>query len=154
MNYPQYQQYQNPMYNQQNYGQVQQYQPQYIQPQMQQLQQFQNQPKNQYCRIINNVEDIRVDEIPMDGSVGIFVTKGMDEIYAKSWNAMTGSIDTVVYKPLLENNKEEKEIVETKNNFEELQKEIDLFKNEMFDRFDKFERAFIKPNNKSNKKEV
>lgn len=156
MNYPQFSQYQNPYFNQQNYGQMQQYQPQFNQMQNQQINPMQQinmaQPKNQYCRTINSIDEIRVDEIPMDGSVGIFVTKGMDEIYAKSWNSITGSIDTVVYKPLLEK-REEKEIVETKNNFEELQKGIDIFKNEMFERFDKFEKSFNKQSNNKNKKE-
>ena len=58
----------------------------------------------------------RVEEIPMDGTVGIFPANNMSEIYAKSWNSITGSIDTVIYKPALQ----EEVKMESKNNLDDL----------------------------------
>nr|DAJ65944.1 MAG TPA: hypothetical protein [Bacteriophage sp.]DAW84210.1 MAG TPA: hypothetical protein [Bacteriophage sp.] len=49
-------------------------------------------------RIVQTVENINANEVPMDGSMAFFPKQDMSEIYVKGWNA-DGTIKTVVYKP-------------------------------------------------------
>lgn len=97
-------------YNQQTmYGQYNSYYPyQYQQPRydLQQNQPLFNQQQNiqpqQQAglngKIVQAVEQITANDVPMDGSVAVFPKQDMSEIYTKSWNA-DGTIRTVVYKP-------------------------------------------------------
>lgn len=97
-------------YNQQTmYGQYNSYYPyQYQQPrydpqQNQPLfnQQQSIQPQQQAGlngKVVQAVEQITANDVPMDGSVAVFPKQDMSEIYTKSWNA-DGTIRTIVYKP-------------------------------------------------------
>lgn len=49
-------------------------------------------------RIVQAVENINANEVPMDGSMAFFPKQDMSEIYVKGWNA-DGTIRTIVYKP-------------------------------------------------------
>nr|DAJ03563.1 MAG TPA: hypothetical protein [Bacteriophage sp.] len=49
-------------------------------------------------RVVQAVETINPNEVPMDGSVAFFPKQDMSEIYVKGWNA-DGTINTIVYKP-------------------------------------------------------
>lgn len=49
-------------------------------------------------RIVQAVESINANEVPMDGSMAFFPKQDMSEIYVKGWNA-NGTINTIVYKP-------------------------------------------------------
>ena len=49
-------------------------------------------------RIVQAVENINANEVPMDGSMAFFPKQDMSEIYVKGWNA-DGTINTIVYKP-------------------------------------------------------
>ena len=49
-------------------------------------------------RVVQAVETINPNEVPMDGSMAFFPKKDMSEIYVKGWNA-DGTINTIVYKP-------------------------------------------------------
>lgn len=93
---PQYGAYQyNPMAN------IQRFQPQ---EQMQQSQVQQTIPQQIIGingRVVQAVENINANEVPMDGSVAFFPKQDMSEIYVKSWNA-NGKINTTVYKPCTE----------------------------------------------------
>ena len=51
-------------------------------------------------RIVQAVETINPNEVPMDGSVAFFPKQDLTEIYAKSWNA-DGTIRTLIFKPVL-----------------------------------------------------
>ena len=51
-------------------------------------------------RIVQAVENINPNEVPMDGSVAFFPKQDLTEIYAKSWNA-DGTIRTLTFKPVL-----------------------------------------------------
>lgn len=97
-------------YNQQTmYGQYNSYYPyQYQQPRydLQQNQPLFNQqqsiqPQQQAGlnrKVVQAVEQITANDVPMDGSVAVFPKQDMSEIYTKSWNA-DGTIRTIVYKP-------------------------------------------------------
>ena len=51
-------------------------------------------------RMVQAVETINPNEVPMDGSVAFFPKQDLTEIYAKSWNA-DGTIRTLTFKPVL-----------------------------------------------------
>lgn len=90
---PQYGAYQyNPMAN------IQRFQPQ---EQIQQSQVQQTIPQQIIGingRVVQAVENINANEVPMDGSMAFFPKQDMSEIYVKGWNA-DGTIRTIVYKP-------------------------------------------------------
>ena len=52
-------------------------------------------------RMVQGVENINANEVPMDGSMAFFPKQDLSEIYVKSWNA-NGRIKTIVYKPYTE----------------------------------------------------
>lgn len=52
-------------------------------------------------RMVNNVNEISANDVPMNAPVSVFPKNDLSEIYAKSWNA-NGTISTVVYKPCAE----------------------------------------------------
>lgn len=89
---PQYGAYQyNPMANIQRFQQPDQIQ----QPQ---IQQPMAQPIGINGRMVQGVENINANEVPMDGSMAFFPKQDLSEIYVKGWNA-DGTIKTIVYKP-------------------------------------------------------
>ncbi len=91
---PMYQPYNQPLYGQ-TYNNYYPYQV----PQYQTLQQPMTQPHtNLNGKVIQSVDNITANDVPMDGSIAIFPKQDMSEIYAKSWNA-DGTIRTIVYKP-------------------------------------------------------
>ena len=99
-------QYMNSVYNPQgfypqqygNYAPYQQIQQQRFQPQ-EQYQAMQNQQAiGLNGRIVQVVENINANEVPMDGSMAFFPKQDLSEIYVKGWNA-DGTIKTIVYKP-------------------------------------------------------
>ncbi len=103
-------QYMNSVYNQQgfypqqygNYAPYQQIQQQRFQPQ-EQFQTMQNQQAiGLNGRIVQVVENINANEVPMDGSMAFFPKQDLSEIYVKGWNA-DGTIKTIVYKPQIDN---------------------------------------------------
>ena len=97
-------------YSQQTmYGQYNSYYPYQYQQQRYDLQQNQPlfnqqqsiQPQQQLGlngKVVQAVEQITANDVPMDGSVAVFPKQDMSEIYTKSWNA-DGTIRTIVYKP-------------------------------------------------------
>lgn len=94
---PQYGAYQyNPMANIQRFQSQEQIQPQIQQPMSQQIAGING-------RIVQAVENINANEVPMDGSMAFFPKQDLSEIYVKGWNA-NGTINTIVYKPYTEPN--------------------------------------------------
>ena len=98
MNNP-YMQSQNPYMDRMNFLQN------YQQSLQQQPMQMNQQPMPQQMvgingRIVQAVETINPNEVPMDGSVAFFPKQDLTEIYAKSWNA-DGTIRTLTFKPVL-----------------------------------------------------
>lgn len=47
-------------------------------------------------RFVNVIEEVVPNEVPMDGTIGLFPTKDLTKIYAKAWNN-DGTISTVEY---------------------------------------------------------
>lgn len=104
--------YQNNMYPQMPYGQ-QQYgvnsyipymQPRFQQPevpvqQVQQTPQVQQMPRGLNGMVVQAIENVTADCVPMDGSAAFFPKQDLSEIYVKSWCA-DGTIRTLTYKPV------------------------------------------------------
>lgn len=81
---------------------LQQYQQTLQQPQMAGTQMsLPNQSIGLNGKMVDTVEQITANDVPMDGSVAIFPKKDMSEIYLKSWTP-NGTIATVVFKPVIE----------------------------------------------------
>lgn len=103
-------QYMNNAYSQQglypqqygNYAPYQQMQQQRFQPQEQYPVMQNQQAIGLNGRIVQVVENINANEVPMDGSMAFFPKQDLSEIYVKGWNA-DGTIKTIVYKPQIDN---------------------------------------------------
>lgn len=103
-------QYMNSVYNPQgfypqqygNYAPYQQMQQQRFQPQEQYPAMQNQQAIGLNGRIVQVVENINANEVPMDGSMAFFPKQDLSEIYVKGWNA-DGTIKTIVYKPQIDN---------------------------------------------------
>lgn len=54
-------------------------------------------------KMVNDVSMVSPNDVPMDGNIAIFPKSDMSEIYCKQWK-QDGTIQTVVYKPVLEQN--------------------------------------------------
>lgn len=118
-NYPAYS-YQQPqmMGYQQNFNQNMQMQNPYMDRsvQMQQFQQGQQMLPSQMPgayqqpgligKMVNDVSVVSPNDVPMDGNIAIFPKNDMSEIYCKQWK-QDGTIQTVVYKPVLDQNQSE-----------------------------------------------
>lgn len=99
MNYNQMQGYMPQQYGYSPYAVQQRYQPQQMQEQMQQVNPFQPQmPRGINGKVVQAVEMITANDVPMDGSVALFPMQDMSVILAKAWNA-DGTIKTTVYVP-------------------------------------------------------
>lgn len=102
--------YQNNMYPQMPYVQ-QQYgvnsyipymQPRFQQPEVpvqQQTSSVQQMPRGLNGMIVQAIENVTADCVPMDGSAAFFPKQDLSEIYVKSWCA-DGTIRTLTYKPV------------------------------------------------------
>lgn len=100
---------------QQNFNQNMQMQNPYMDRavQMQQFQQGQQMIPSQMSgayqhpgligKVVNDVSMVSPNDVPMDGNIAIFPKNDMSEIYCKQWK-QDGTIQTVVYKPILDQN--------------------------------------------------
>lgn len=80
----------------------------YQQPNYQQINPYQQQNNGISGRSVSRVEDITVNDIPMDGTMSYFPLNSGMEIYGKRWNA-DGTVSTVLYKAELPKSDTEKE---------------------------------------------
>lgn len=98
-------------YQQQINGYVPQYNP-YQYASMSNMQRYQAQPEQMFPtqmsgtpqtigingRVVQGLDNINANEVPMDGSMAFFPKQDLSEIYVKGWNA-DGTIKTIVYTP-------------------------------------------------------
>lgn len=109
-------------------------------------------------RVVQAVENINANEVPMDGSKAFFPKQDLSEIYVKGWNA-DGTIKTTVYKPYTEP-KINQEVNSTTNaeNFEIRLSEkatediMDKF-NELFDKIEELEAKMQRKSSRTQSKE-
>ena len=109
---------QQPIYNPQQYGYVPYFQQQRMQQQqdaMAQMNAFQQQmPRGINGKVVQSVEMITANDVPMDGSAAFFPMQDMSAILAKSWNA-DGTIRTIVYEPRQGQNQPKGNLPESEN---------------------------------------
>lgn len=127
-------------YNNPNYGSNYGYTPttnnyaspyqMYNQPSYQPQTNYNSQPtqKPLVGRYINNPNDITVNEVPTDGSIGLFPQTDGSCVYGKVWNA-NGTITTIKYIPEVQN----AETSETTIDFDSLNSKIDAIYNHIFE---------------------
>lgn len=90
---------QNPYADRMNF--LQNYQQSLQQPMQMNQQPIPQQTTGINGRVVQAVENINANEVPMDGSMAFFPKQDLSEIYVKGWNA-NGRIKTIVYKPYTE----------------------------------------------------
>ena len=109
---------QQPIYNPQQYGYAPYFQQQRMQQQqdaMSQMNAFQQQmPRGINGKVVQSVEMITANDVPMDGSAAFFPMQDMSAILAKSWNA-DGTIRTIVYEPRQGKNQQKGNLPESEN---------------------------------------
>ena len=134
--------YQNPyMYGANPYQNLaQQQQIQYYQNQLQALEQqaqgqqmAQNPQMGINGKYIQNLEEITVSDVPMNGAYSVFPKRDMSEIYVKAWDG-NGNIQTVVYRPVPVDSQEN-----TSVGIPDFVTELQEFKQEIMRRFDALE---------------
>lgn len=80
-------------------------------PQFSQQNQFvqqsvQQQPQGIVGKIVNDFSELTANDVPMNGSAAFFPKADGSELQVRSWTA-NGTIQTVVYKPVLDQNNAE-----------------------------------------------
>ena len=156
--------YQNNMYPQMPYGQqqygVNSYIP-YMQPRFQQpeipAQQVQQQtppvqqiPRGLNGMVVQAIENVTADCVPMDGSAAFFPKQDLSEIYVKSWCA-DGTIRTLTYKPVQQNTPKEVQADADKMASGLAQNVTEVFErrfNELSEKIDRLELSIARPGTK------
>jgi len=140
--YPYYsQQYGQPNMQMQNqrmqYGQI----PNGFQNQIPQNQQFSmNQQMVQNLlngRMVNSIEEITANDVPMNVPYSIFPKNDLSQIYIKSWNA-NGTIQTIAYAPIQPENAEHSANI-PQTDFNALNEDVRALRQEISERFDRLE---------------
>lgn len=154
--------YQNNMYHQMPYVQ-QQYgvnsyipymQPRFQQPEVQvpqQPPQAQQMPGGLNGMVVQTIENVTADCVPMDGSAAFFPKQDLSEIYVKSWCA-DGTIRTLTYKPVQPNTTKEVQADTDKMASGLAQNVTEVFErhfNELSEKIDRLEQSMTKPMAKS-----
>lgn len=157
MNSP-YQNGYNPMLSpQQRLMQMEQQYPQFAQ-QNQFIQQpiQQNQPQGIVGKIVNDFSELTANDVPMNGSAAFFPKADGSELQVRSWTA-NGTIQTVVYKPVLDQNQAEGTNIPHMD-FNALNEDVRALREEISERFDRLEKSMGGTSNKAvaskNKKEA
>lgn len=116
-----------------------------MQQQIQQMQQAQQPVIN--GKLVENIDSVKLTDVPMDGGSYYFPKADGTEIYTKRWLA-NGSTEVAVYKRVMDN---EQEVIEPKFDFSEMENNIMEKLNSIDERFAKLEKGLAKP---TTKKEV
>lgn len=127
-------------------------------PSMQQPTQNTMQPQNVGIngKFIQVVENITANDVPMNGEVALFPKQDMSEIYAKAWQS-DGTIRTVVFKPVLEEQPSNSTQGQEKLKFDLSDDATEAFMkrfDDITERLEKMEKNFSKPSSGRGKKEV
>lgn len=118
-------------------AQLQQYQ-QSLQPA--QMPAMSQQPQGLIGKVVNDVSMVSPNDVPMDGNVALFPKSDMSEIYCKQWK-QDGTIQTVVYRPYIEQDKEQVANM-SQNDFTTLNEDMRALRTEMAERFDRLEKSW------------
>lgn len=94
-------------------------------------------------RIVNDFSEITANDVPMNGNAAFFPKADGSELQVRSWTA-NGTIQTVVYKPVFEQNG-----VDSTNapqmDFNALNEDVKALREEITERFDRLEQSISIP---------
>lgn len=96
------------------------------------------QPQGLIGKMVNDVSMVSPNDVPMDGNIAIFPKNDMSEIYCKQWK-QDGTIQTVVYKPVLDQNQSEATNI-PQMDFNALNDDLKALRGEFSERFDRMEK--------------
>lgn len=134
-------------------NQLQQYQQQNMQMQQPQFPGQPAQTPGIIGRIVNDFSEITANDVPMNGNAAFFPKADGSELQVRSWTS-SGTIQTVVYKPVFEQNGAEG-INTPQMDFNALNEDVRALREEISARFDRLEQSMAKPSgNRSKKAEV
>lgn len=103
-------------------------------------------------KMVNDVSMVSPNDVPMDGNIAIFPKNDMSEIYCKQWK-QDGTIQTVVYKPVLEQNQTEATNI-PQMDFNALNEDVRALREDIIARLDNIENSMSKPNTRGKKSEA
>lgn len=118
-------------------NQLQQYQ------QNMQMQQPQPQAPGIIGRIVNDFAEITANDVPMNGNAAFFPKADGSELQVRSWSS-NGTIQTVVYKPIFEQNGADSTNT-PQMDFNALNEDVRALREEISARFDRLEQSMAKP---------
>ena len=124
-------------------AQLQNYQQSLQQPQIPQ-----NQPQGLIGKAVNDFAEITANDVPMNGVSAIFPKTDLSEIQLRTW-AANGTIQTITYKPILEQNQAEGTNI-PQNDFTALNEDVRALREEISDRFDRLEKSMGGTSTKTN----
>lgn len=134
--YQSFQPMQNPYMDRTN--QMQQYQQNLQIPQPQ----FQGQPMQApgiIGRVVNDFSEITANDVPMNGNAAFFPKADGSELQVRSW-ASNGTIQTIVYKPVLEQNQAEATNT-PQMDFNALNEDVRALREDIIARLDRLEQS-------------
>lgn len=105
------------------------------------------QPQGLIGKMVNDVSMVSPNDVPMDGNIAIFPKNDMSEIYCKQWK-QDGTIQTVVYKPFLEQNAEQTTNI-PQMDFNALNEDVRALREDILARLDSIEKSVAVPATKS-----
>lgn len=98
-------------------------------------------------KVVNDVSMVSPNDVPMDGNIAIFPKNDMSEIYCKQWK-QDGTIQTVVYKPILEQNQAEGTNIQQMD-FNSLNEDVRALREDIKDMRNMIEKSISAPAAKS-----
>lgn len=100
-------------------------------------------------RIVNDFSEITANDVPMNGNAAFFPKADGSELQVRSWTS-SGTIQTVVYKPVFEQNGADSTNT-PQMDFNALNEDVRALREEISARFDRLEQS-IKPSSGRGKK--
>lgn len=89
-------------------------------------------------RVVNDFSEITANDVPMNGDAAFFPKSDGSEMQVRSW-ASNGTIQTIVYKPVLPENTQEGNIPQM--DFNALNEDVRALREEISERFDRLEKS-------------
>lgn len=124
-------------------NQLQQYQQQNMQMQQPQFPGQPAQTPGIIGRIVNDFSEITANDVPMNGNAAFFPKADGSELQVRSWTS-SGTIQTVVYKPVFEQNGASSTNT-PQMDFNALNEDVRALREEISSRFDKLEQSMSAP---------
>lgn len=131
-------------------NQLQQYQQQNMQMQQPQFPGQPAQAPGIIGRIVNDFSEITANDVPMNGNAAFFPKADGSELQVRSWSS-NGTIQTVVYKPVFEQNGADSTNA-PQMDFNALNEDVRALREEISARFDRLEQSMTKPTGNRGKK--